>query len=290
MGNRMRMAAAAALAIGTVGVVASTAIAHDFWIVPDAFAVESRARLQVRGQTSSLFPTSVSAVTPDRIVEARVVTAKGNTPVIGAAVSGTSLMLPVSPAVSGQHVIAVKLAPRNVRETPASFRRYLDLEGAPEARLRYEREGRLPPLGGDSITRRYAKYAKTFVEVGRGPRAFTHVVGHPLEFVPLSDPAALRAGDTLRIRVLLLGQPLPDAKLHAGSIPLAASLTDTTLARRAASRDVAVSTDSSGIASVPVSSAGRWNVRTIQIVPAAHGTGADWDVHWATATFQVRRR
>lgn len=287
---RRRRAAGVGVGVCAVLIAVSLAAAHDFWIIPDVFTVEPGRRLVVRGQTSSLFPTSLSAVTPDRIVEARVVTGRGSTPIAGASVSGTSLMLPVSPSVSGQHVIAVKLAPRNVRETPESFRRYLDLEGAPEARERYEREGRLPALGGDSITRRYAKYAKTFVEVGKGPRAFSQIVGHPLEIVPLSDPASLRAGDTLRLRVVLLDQPLAGAKLHAGSIPLGTALGDTASARRAASRDVIVTTNGSGIASVPLTRVGRWNVRTIQIVPAARGSGADWDVHWATMTFQVRPR
>ena len=280
----------AALVIAGIVGAASVATAHDFWIIPDMFAVPTGARIGVQGQTSSLFPTSVSAVTPDRIVEARVLTADQSSIVRDASVSGSSLRLAYSATTPGQHVIGVQLAPRNVRETPASFRRYLDLEGAPEARQRYEREGKLPPVGGDSITRRYAKYAKTFVEVGQGSRAFSRVVGHPLEMVPLSDPGSVRVGDTLRFRVMLLGKPLFGAKLHAGSIPPGANLADTSVARRAAAADVSVTTDSAGVAAVVLTRPGTWNLRTIQIVPAVTGSGADWDVHWATATFSVGRR
>lgn len=270
-------------------VATSVATAHDFWIVPDAFAIEPTASIDVRGQTSSLFPTSVSAVTTDRVVEARAVAAGATTIIPVGSVRGTSLVLSAKPRTTGQHVVAVRLAPRNVRETPESFRRYLDLEGAPEARRRYEREGRLPPLGGDSITRRYAKYAKTFVEVGRGPRSFDQVIGHPLELIPLNDPAALRAGDTLRVRMLLLGDVTPNAKLHAGSVP-GGSLVDTVAARQGAAGDVSITTDGVGIATLVVAKTGLWNVRTVQIVPAAGGSGADWDVHWATLTFRVRPR
>ena len=269
----------------------SAAGAHDFWLVPDAFSVAAGGRIAARGQTSSLFPTSVSAVTPDRIVDARVLTANGDVPVREAAVSGPSLMLGYRPAREGQHLIAVRLAPRNMRESPASFRRYLDLEGAPEARQRYERQGLLPPVGGDSITRRYAKYAKTFVEVGKGPRAFARAVGHPLELMPLSDPSTLRAGDTLRLRLMMLGKPAAFARLHAGSVVQgAAALTDTVTARRAAADDRSVEADGSGVVAVTLTRAGLWNVRTIQILPAGKGSGADWDVHWATVTFVVARR
>jgi len=273
----------------TVGAV-SIGEAHDFWIIPHAFSTTPDGRLAVRGQTSSLFPMSLSAVTPERIAEARVLTADRDVVVSDIGVDGTSLILGHRPAGAGQHVIGVRIAPRTVRESPASFRRYLDLEGAPEARRRYEREGRLPPLDGDSITRRYAKYAKTFVEVGTGRRAFSRILGHPLEIVPLSDPGTLRRGDTLRLRLVLLGKPATAAKIHAGSIPMSAALADSVAARRAAATDVSLETDGTGAVAVPLLRAGRWNVRTIQIVPAAKGSGADWDVHWATITFAVKDR
>ncbi len=280
----------AALFLMLLAGAASALAAHDFWLVPDAFGLTPGGRIAVSAQTSSLFPTSLSAVSEDRIVSATVVTADTIVVIRGASVAGTSLRL-VHPATrQGQHLIGVQLSPRTVRESPASFRRYLDLEGAPEARERYERAGLLPPNGGDSLTRRYAKYAKTVVEVGRGPRAFARVMGHPLEFVPLNDPSALRRGDTLRLRLLMSGQPVPLAKMHAGFADAASRLRDTAAARRASRRDLTLHTDSSGNVALVATSDGVWNIRTLQIVPAPSGSGADWDVHWATFVFAVRMR
>ncbi len=270
---------------------ASTLAAHDFWLIPDAFAVIPGGRLAVRGQTSSLFPSSLSAVTPERIVAAKILTATTSASVRNVSVLGTSLRLAHPAPNAGQHVVGVQLAPRSIRESPASFRRYLDLEGAPEARERYEREGLLPRVGGDSITRRYAKYAKTIIEVGHGAPAFQRALQHPLEFIPLTDPAALRPGDSLRVRLVLLGKPAAFAHIHAGSVSHGATaLQDTAAARRAASRDVALITDGSGVATIALPSAGLWNVRTLQILPAVKGSGADWDVHWATMVFAVTKR
>lgn len=286
--RRVRWAACLAASLACS---ASLLTAHDFWLVPDAFAVTPGGRIALRGQTSSLFPSSLSAVTPDRIVAARVVTANTAVTVRDISVLGTSLRLAHPAPSAGQHLIGVQLAPRTVRESPASFRRYLDLEGAPEARQRYEREGLLPAVGGDSLTRRYAKYAKTLVEVGRGPRAFQRLLDHPFEFVPLSDPSALRVGDTLRVRLLLLGKPAGLAHAQAGSVPAGRlAVTDTAAARRAAAGDVQVETDAQGVATVVVTQPGLWNIRTLQIVPAPNGSGADWDVHWATLVFSVAKR
>lgn len=266
------------------------AAAHDFWLVPASARSGRDAAIEIRGQTSSLFPTSVSAVTADRLASAVVVHRRGVVPLDGLSTSGRSLLIRYSPVEQGQHLFAVRLRPRLVRETAATLRQYMQLEGAPEALARYEREGRLPPVASrDSLTRRYAKYAKALTEIGAGAtRTFGHVVGHPLEFVPLADPSTARPGDRLAVRLLLAGKPLAGAHVIAGARDAStATLEDTAAAGRDARRDVALVTDADGVVRVPVDTAGLWNLRTLQIVPADAGSGADWDVHWATLVFHV---
>lgn len=279
-------------AVTAVGILtaAGALSAHDFWLVPDAFAVTPGGWVEVRGQTSSAFPTSESAVALDRISEARLLSATGSEPLTGLSHAGTSLRIRHRPSTAGQYLVTMALRPRSLREASAGFRRYMELEGASELAARYAREGLLPTT--DSITRRYAKYAKTVVEVGQGgSRAFDGVAGHPLEFVPLSDPAALRAGDSLPVRLLYRGQPLAGAHLHAGAAPARGSggPGEPAAAQGGAApvEDLSLVTDASGVARIPVARAGTWNVRTIHILPADANSGADWDVHWATFVFPV---
>lgn len=255
--------------------LSAVAWAHDFWLVPDAFEIAERAELRVRGQTSSRFPTSESAVAPDRIAEARLIGATSDEPITGLSTSGTSLVLRHRPAHAGQRVVVASIAPRSLRAAGREFKRYMELEGAADLAAKYERQGLLPK--SDSITRRYAKYAKTIVEVGRGgPRAYSRVAGQVAEFVPLRDPAALRAGDTLPIRLLYRGRPLGDAHVHAGPA------TDAEVAS-----DLSLTTDADGTVRLPVASPGLWNIRTIHIVPAPSGSGADWDSHFVSFVFTV---
>ena len=280
---KLRSAAAAA-AVALLLVAARSATAHDFWLVPDAFRVASGGTLAVRGQTSSRFPTSEAAVALDRVADARVISAVGEESIRDLSHAGTSLLIRHRPVGAGQRIVSLTLQPRSVRESSAGFRRYMELEGAPEALARYEREGRLPTT--DSVTRRYAKYAKTLVEVGEGgPRAFSRAAGHPLEFVPLHDPAALRAGGTLAMRLLYRGQPLEGARVHASGVPVERGVTPEAAA--ALAREIHGETDADGVVRLAVERAGLWNVRTLQIVPAEAGSGADWDAHWATIVFEV---
>jgi uncharacterized GH25 family protein len=181
-----------------------------------------------------------------------------------------SLVLRHRPKTPGQKIVAVAIGWRHVKETAASFRTYLAAEGAEDALNHYDRTGQLPTA---DIVRRYAKYGKTAVEFGAGPRAFDRVIGHPLEFVPLSDPGATSA-DSVRMRLLFQGKPLAAARVHAGKAPVSGKK----------ETELSLTTSSDGIFSVPAGD-GLWNVRTIHVVPAPPGADAQWDVHWATFVY-----
>ena len=273
--------------------IAALAEAHDFWLVPNAFTNAPGARIVIRGQTSSRFPTSESAVTTDRVASAHLLSASSAERIDDLSTSGTSLVLRHRPTTPGQRVIAVQLFPRSMRESAASFRRYLELEGAPEALARVDREGLL--RSRDSVTRRYAKYAKTVVEIGAdGPRAFSRIAGHPLEFMPQGDPTRLRVGDTLRVRLLYRSEPLVGIRVHsdvvdsAGAPPASAGSGQGAASANASTTDYV--TDAEGLIRVPITGAGLWNVRTIHIVQADAASGADWDAHWATLVFNAATR
>ncbi len=255
---------------------AAFAAGHDFWLVPDAFQVAAKGQVVVRGQTSSAFPTSESAVTPDRVTEARIVGATDNERIDALSIHDRSLVLRHRPRTPGQKIVAVSVGWRHVKETAESFRKYLVLEGAENALKHYDRTGQLPTT---DIVRRYAKYAKTVVEVGDGPRAYDRVIGQPLEFIPLADPSAVKVPSEVRMRLVFQGKPLAGALVHAGIAPVAGNK---------APADLTTTTSDGGVVIVPAGAAGLWNVRTIHVVPSPAGADANWDVHWATFVYTVK--
>ena len=251
--------------------------AHDFWIVPDAFQIAAGSALTVRTVTGTKFPTSESAVAADRLAEVRLL---GASPSIDETlrdftISGKSLVIQHRPTAAGQRVIAVSLVPSTRRMLGEAFVRYLRLEGAAALADRLSREGHVPT---DSITMRSVKYAKTLVEVGTGgPRAFSRSTSHPLEFMPLDDPSALRPGATFNIRVVAHGRAVAGAEVHVGRAlaqgdPAAPALT--------------LTADQDGIVHVPLVQAGLWNVRTASAEPSASAPGT-WDVSWTTFVFST---
>lgn len=275
-----------ALVVAVLTLVALPIAADDFWLVPDLFRVTEDAAVVLRGQTSSRFPTSRVAVTPDRIARAERIGAQETVRLDGLSVAGTSLLLRDRPGRAGQYVVAVEIKPRSTRESAAGFRRYLDLEGATAAAARVDREGLL--AGRDSVTRRYAKYAKAIVEVGRGgAAAFAREAGHPLEFLLLQDPRGLAVGDSLQVELRFGGRPLAGAPVHADHAALTAAREGTADGHGVAG--LAAVTDAAGRFMVPITAEGMWNVRAVHVVAAAAGSGADWDTHWSSLTFAVGR-
>lgn len=281
--RRLKRVAAGGLVAGVLVLVSTLSLfAHDFWIVPNAFVVAAGGTIEIRGQTGTRFPKSVSAVAPERVADARVLGATDEEKITDLSVKDSSLILRHKPTAPGQRIIAVALVARASRTTPANLKRYIGLEGNSELAERYEREGAYPKV--DSLTQNAAKYAKTVVEIGRGgPRAFSRTAGHALEFVPVNDPSALHAGDSLAVRLLFRGQPVAGAHLHAGAAPTTSP--NAADGNAPQEKDLSVVTGSDGVAKVPLARAGLWNIRTLHAAPATGGT--EWEVAFATLVFDV---
>ena len=282
----VRLAPAGLAALALV-VTAGALFAHDFWIVPDAFQVTPGGTIEIRGQTSVKFPTSQAAVTPARVAEARLVGANSDERLTDLTTRGKSLLIRHRPTTAGQRIVAVALTPLSARTTPERLQRYIALEGAPELAERYAREGAYPK--SDSVTQMSAKFAKTLVEVGRdGPRAFDKTVGHALELVPVNDPSLLHAGDTLVVRLVYRGQPVPGAHLHAGAAAHGVTATsDSAQAAVPAPEGISAETGADGTARIVLGEHGLWNVRTLHAAPTAEAGAGTWEVYFATFVFAV---
>src|SRR5207244_2917380 len=63
-----RLAIFATAVAGGIALTATVLDAHDFWIVPDAFAIAPGGTIAALGQTGVRFPTSESAVATNRVV------------------------------------------------------------------------------------------------------------------------------------------------------------------------------------------------------------------------------
>ena len=135
---------------------------------------------------------------------------------------------------------------------------------------------RLVPDATDSI------WSSKFAKAITGPDApWQTALGHDLEIVPLSDPAAMKPGESLRLRVLFQGKPLAGAEVERGDGV-------TALAEKDIPR---FATDGDGIASVPIVMAGpQLLVIDHRVMPSATPDQANADLFNATLWFTIAKR
>ena len=258
--NSTRRAILGAAAALGVAVAASALHAHDFWVIPDVFAVEGNGVVYASGRSGLRFPNG-SAVQAARVSDARLIGERGETKITELSVEGGSLRLQQKPTSPGRYLIAVALTPRTSRSTGAGMLRFLRAEGGAAEADRLERDNLVVPT--DSVEYQSTSYGSATVQVGRASgRGFSARTGFPVEFELLNDPAGLRVGDTLHVRILGAGKPIPNARIDA------AAAADSAAGETRPAALAIVTADGNGVAHISLHAPGPWSSSSSAMRPS----------------------
>ncbi len=120
------------------------------------------------------------------------------------------------------------------------------------------------------------KYAKALLQT-RPPASelYRQVIGHRLELVPLSNPFAVKPGESLSVKVYFDGKPLSGVSVEVGDGVTPMAENDITRYK----------TDEQGIAAILLGKVGPQLIVVDYLVPAAHPELAAHDLHNATLSF-----
>lgn len=261
-------------ALGLVMVTATLVFAHDLFLKPESYFVAPESEVRVAVLNGS-FTASEASVTPDRLRDLSLVGPAGRHALSHDAwkPAGDSTWLTVQTGGAGTYLIGASLLPRALTLPAAEFNSYLKEDGIPDVLEARTRRGELDRPARE----RYQKHVKTILQAGE-PRgdAFATVLGYPAEIVPLANPYAARAGDTLAFRCLLDGKPLVRQLVIAGG-----ERDGKTIAERT------IRSDSDGVVRFTLESAGKWYVKFIHMAAVARDS-VDYESKWATLTFELR--
>ncbi|MEA1867692.1 MAG: DUF4198 domain-containing protein [Thermodesulfobacteriota bacterium] len=121
-------------------------------------------------------------------------------------------------------------------------------------------------------------YAKAIVDVGKGGGdVFSKPLGHTLEVVPLNDPAVLREGDYLSVKVLYNNELLR-TELYATYVGFS---TEQAWA-------YTINTNKDGIGRIKILKPGIWLIKVGHKVPYPDSEECDQYSYSATLTFEVK--
>ncbi len=258
------------VACASIALLARAAAAHDTWLLPATDRVEPNGAITLALTSGMAFPANESAIDPARIESARLRVSRQVIDLKTDKASSGALMFSVIPTHAGLGTLWVELLPRTLELEPSDVREYLAEIGAPADVTRRWEASPPPHRWRES----YRKHTKTFVVVGApaGDATWSVPVGMALELVPGKDPAGLKKGDVLTVRLLRNGQPA--AGLGVGLVG-------------EGSKDAVLrTTDASGQVSFDLTRSGRWLLRATDLRPSTE-KDHDWDSDFATLTFSV---
>lgn len=267
--RRQFAVAAVLLAVG-----ATLLSAHDLFLKLETYFVPPGTAVRV-AVLNGTFTASEGPVSADRLRDLSVVGPSGRAALPRAAwkPQGDTTWLTLTPAPAGTYVIGASLTPRQIALTAAQFNEYLEHDGIPDVLNARRLAGELTK----DARERYHKHVKAILQVGENRTdAFGAVLGYPAEIVPLGNPYATRIGDTLAVRALVDGRPVPNQLVIAGGERDGRSIAE-----------VRARSDSAGVARFALGGAGKWYIKFIHMVPVS-GDSVNYESKWATLTFAVR--
>ncbi|HEV8523264.1 MAG TPA: DUF4198 domain-containing protein [Terriglobales bacterium] len=257
----MRRRLALLLALILVGF----AKAHDLYLVTGIAGAEGK----VCARIGEKFPESTGAVTADRLDLFQLRAGDGATPLKGT--KEEDQLCATLPANSSG-VAEIVVHPRFIKLSAKDFNSYLEGEKFTVAYRLRRTTGKMNAEGREL----YSRYGKLLMGALGEPA--TKPAGHILEIVPEKDPAGLKPGEPLRVRVLFRGKPLAGA--HVGAVYAGAPL---------AGHDFPVLADTGqdGWAVLKLDRPGLWYARLIHMTQAQGDPEIDWRSYFATITFTV---
>jgi uncharacterized GH25 family protein len=268
--RRLSLAFVASLAF------AADVCAHDFWIEPSKYRPAVGERIDIDLRVGEKWVGEAVERNPLRIVRFGAIDALGHEePIVGIDRRAPAGLWRARTA--GLFLLCYESNPTALELEAVKFEHYLGAEGL-EHVLEARRERGESSKKGLEI---YSRSVKTLVfatETGKpepSSDGWNRRLGITLEIVPEKDPALLKIGDELTLRVFFKDQPLAGALV--GFMP-----------KSAPESDVRMRSDADGRVTFKVTTAGAQQARVCWMVAAPKDSGADWQSTWSSLTFEVR--
>lgn len=257
------------ICFGLVLLLAASAQAHEFWIEPESYRVETNASLVADVRVGQMMEGQSYPYLSHKIVSFTVTDRKGVSPV--EADEGDIPSLVRKAAAPGLNIVAYDAkAERLTYDAMAEFSEYLEEEGLGRITARHVERG----LPGSGFTEAYTRNAKSLIQVGPvGPGDVDRATGLRFELIARKNPygAALAR---LPVTLLWLGEPAANTQISVFRKPVAGSVERST-----------VLTDADGNAEISLAGGGQFLLGAVHMEEVDEETGAVWLSTWASLTF-----
>ena len=253
--------------------LAFSASAHEFWMLPDRFAPLVKAPVSLSLLVGENFVGDAAPFGLPLVASLRLHTRAGVQDlraVVPAEVP--QARVPMAFAQTGTHLLSLDTHPSTIELPPDKFTAYLREEGLERVIAQREALGQSAAPGRE----RFRRHVKTLLSVGGASDAsYGARTDQLLELLPLANPQVGLADGALPMQLMFNGKPLEGALVkawHQGESQI------TVLRAR---------TDARGRFTYRLPWSGVWMVSVVHMVPVTGEPGVDWDSHWGNLTFEL---
>jgi hypothetical protein len=247
---------------------------HDLYLRPRTFRLAPGQAGVVEFHNGEAFPNSQVPPVLARLRGMKVLSLKGEQPLIGVRIVGKAALGSFKAPESPAFLVVGETTPNYIELPAPKFEEYLAHESLASISEWRKAHGEAGKPGREM----YSKYVKAILHTGAVDAFVTKPVGQTIEFVPMVDPASLKPGDKLTVRILFRGSPAADLHVEASSA------TGGAVKERQLSR-----TDREGKIDIPLDVPGLWKLHAIRMERGQNTAHADWESFWASLTFEVKQ-
>jgi uncharacterized GH25 family protein len=255
--------------------LAGAAVAQEFWLEPARFSIAPGTALHIRVFMGNNFQGKPWTSKSSRVTQLLHRTPTGLEDHTAAATAADSLRTTLPFKQPGTHLVALTTNYAFAQFGAADFTTYLQETGLGHVIALRKQRG-----DADKPSREaYQRCATTLVQVAAPllqdtARAWSRPLGLALEIVPEQNPALLKSGMSITLRVLATGKPL------AGQLVQVWQRGD--LQNRP---PLKLRSNQNGRVLFRLQTPAEYLVSTVQMVPAPAHQQADWQSTWSTFTF-----
>lgn len=248
----------------------SNVFAHEFWIEPEQYQVESGAPLIASLRNGENFKGSSLAFFDRHIERLEFLQNSIATPYVGR--MGDIPAIETTAPSEGLLTIVHQTSPSTLKyKTWEKFQAFADHKDFPDIRTRHKARG-LPETG---FTERYTRYVKTLIAIGSG-LGTDAISGMETEFVALKNPYVDDLREGLPVLLVYQGKPRANAQIEIFQKTADNSVEHMTLR-----------TDAEGKANITVKSGHQYLLDAVVLRPLPDGSSEVWETLWAGLSFEV---
>jgi hypothetical protein len=247
---------------------------HDLYLRPRIFRLAPGQAGEVEFHNGEAFPNSQVPPVLARLRGMKVLSPKSEQPLTGVRIVGKAALGSFNAPESPAFLVVGETTPNYIELPAPKFEEYLAHESLVSISEWRKAHGEASKPGREM----YSKYVKAILHTSAADAFVTKPVGQTIEFVPMVDPASLKPGDKLTVRILFRGSPAADLHVEASSA------TGGAVKERQLGR-----TDREGKIDIPLDVPGLWKLHAIRMERRQDTAKADWESFWASLTFEVKQ-